>query len=386
MPVRAGHPRVVIAGAIVGVVALGKQDQGSPIHRVPLRNAERRRGAPTQEGDVVNPFKGPGDGVADTDLDRLRKECVRVDTGIGGGPTDDHRPLGWRRMSRCRRREERAEQIRRPSHGTDPPLLSELNQAYDGQGRDHRYDAAARCGRARTWYSREFHLAWLDRNQSDAKTTEVPCMGERDARQDAARTSRPARGSGKPRAVSGVGREFVRNGRRYRGGWRHEASHTSAPTARGRGARTGSAFRFARTARTAPASCKAARPQRRSRQAPPSPAPRSRHRALGPRCPSPGLPAPVGARRGLRDRSARARPPRVFAPRAGEPPGASVVPGSAPYCLPLGDSRAPCESQALAAGEPSLSYVGGSRPTVRMVANGAADYAPNQRRTRSPRS
>src|SRR5437879_11804415 len=27
-------------------------------------------------------------------------------------------------------------------------------------------------------------------------------------------------------------------------------------------------------------------------------------------------------------------------------PGASVVSGSAPYSLPLGDSRAPCESQA----------------------------------------
>src|SRR2546429_4258486 len=57
-------------------------------------------------------------GVADTDLDRLRKECVGVDAGIGGGPTDDHGPMaGWRRMSGCRHCEERAEEIRRPSHG-----------------------------------------------------------------------------------------------------------------------------------------------------------------------------------------------------------------------------------------------------------------------------
>src|SRR3989449_7719835 len=134
-------------------------------------------------------------------------------------------------------------------------------------------------------------------------------------------------------------------------------SRTSAPTARGRGARTGSASRCAHTARTRPASRTAARARRRSRQAAPSRARRSRHPALGPRCPSPGrpyaherrrgLPTPVGAFRGFHDRGARARPLRAFAPRAGEPPGASVVSGSAPYSLPLGDSRAPCESQAM---------------------------------------
>src|SRR2546422_381858 len=59
-----------------------------------------------------------------------------------------------------------------------------LTGAYDGQGRDHRYDAATRDGRARARYSREFHLPWLDRNQSDARTAEGPRMGDHDARQD----------------------------------------------------------------------------------------------------------------------------------------------------------------------------------------------------------
>src|SRR5258707_1961575 len=103
-----------------------------------------------------------------------------------------------------------------------------LTGAYDGQGWDHRYDAATRDGRARTWYSRQFHLPWLDRNQPDARTVEGPRMGERDARQDAARTSRPARGSGERCAVSGLGREFLRDGRRYRGRWRHEGLVTLA--------------------------------------------------------------------------------------------------------------------------------------------------------------
>jgi NAD(P)-dependent dehydrogenase (short-subunit alcohol dehydrogenase family) len=53
-------------------------------------------------------------------------------------------------------------------------------------------------------YSREFHLPWLDRNQSDARAAERPRMGERDARQDAARTSRPARGSGERCALPGL--------------------------------------------------------------------------------------------------------------------------------------------------------------------------------------
>ena len=73
-----------------------------------------------------------------------------------------------------------------------------LSGAYDGQGRDHRDDAATRDGGARTRYSREFHLAWLDRNQSDARAAEGPRMGERDARQDAARTS------GRPEEVANV--------------------------------------------------------------------------------------------------------------------------------------------------------------------------------------
>src|SRR6267142_6994069 len=116
-PVRAGHARVVIPGAVVALVAGGKQDQGIPIHLVPLRNGERRRGAPTQQGDVVKALKHPGDGVTDTDLERLGKERVGVDAGIGGGPTDDHGPMGGsRRMSGCRR-EERAKEIGRPSHG-----------------------------------------------------------------------------------------------------------------------------------------------------------------------------------------------------------------------------------------------------------------------------
>src|SRR5207245_5029558 len=78
--------------------------------------------------------------------------------------------------------------------------------------------------------------------------------------------------------------------------------------------------------------------------------------ALGPRCPSPGrpyarerrrgLPTPVAAFRGLRDGNAPARPRHAFAPPTVEPPGASVVSGSAPYSLPLSDTRAPCESQA----------------------------------------
>src|SRR6267143_1033295 len=49
---------------------------------------------------------------------------------------------------------------------------------------------------ATIWYSCEFHLPWLDRNQSDARAAEGSRLGARDARQDAARTSRPARGSG----------------------------------------------------------------------------------------------------------------------------------------------------------------------------------------------
>jgi NAD(P)-dependent dehydrogenase (short-subunit alcohol dehydrogenase family) len=55
-----------------------------------------------------------------------------------------------------------------------------------------------------------------------ARTAEGPRMGDRDARQDAARTSRPARGSGQRCAVPGLGRKFLRDGHRYRGRWRHE--------------------------------------------------------------------------------------------------------------------------------------------------------------------
>src|SRR5258708_6119269 len=96
---REQHAGVHIAGAVVALVAGGKQDQGIPIHLVPLRNCERRRGAPTQQGDVVKAFKNPGDGVADTDLDRLRKECVGGDPGIGAGPTADPVPMwAWRRL------------------------------------------------------------------------------------------------------------------------------------------------------------------------------------------------------------------------------------------------------------------------------------------------
>src|SRR5712691_4102761 len=102
-----------------------------------------------------------------------------------------------------------------------------LTGAYDGQGRNHRYDAAARDGGARTWYSREFHLPWLDRDQSNARTAEGSRMGERDARQDAGRTPRPARGSGERCPVLGLGRELLRDGRRYRGRWRHEGLVTA---------------------------------------------------------------------------------------------------------------------------------------------------------------
>src|SRR5580765_2777303 len=79
-----------------------------------------------------------------------------------------------------------------------PPELQDtsLPGAYDGQGGNHRYDAATRDGGERPRYSCEFHLPWLDRNQSDARAAEGPRMGERDARQNAARTSRQARGSG----------------------------------------------------------------------------------------------------------------------------------------------------------------------------------------------
>src|SRR5258708_16078905 len=107
-----------------------------------------------------------------------------------------------------------------------------LTGAYDGQGGDHRYDAAARDGGPRTRYSREFHLPWLDRNQSDARTAEGPRVGERDARQDAARTSRPARGSGERCAVPGLGREFLRDRSRYRGRWRHEGLVNSSTMSR----------------------------------------------------------------------------------------------------------------------------------------------------------
>src|SRR5258706_417520 len=61
----------------------------------------------------------------------------------------------------------------------------------------------------------------------DARTVERPRMGERDARQDAARTSRPARGGGKRCPVPGLEREFLRDGSRYRGRWRYEGLVTS---------------------------------------------------------------------------------------------------------------------------------------------------------------
>src|SRR2546426_6652089 len=115
---------------------------------------------------------------------------------------------------------------RRREHGVPerPDELQDawLTRAYDGQGGDHRYDAAARDGGAGTQYSREFHLPWLDRNQSNSRTAEGSRMGERDARQDPAWASRPTGGSGERRALPGLGREFVRDGRRYRGRWRHE--------------------------------------------------------------------------------------------------------------------------------------------------------------------
>jgi len=55
---------------------------------------------------------------------------------------------------------------RRREHGVAerPHELQDagLTGAYDGQGRNHRDDAAARDGGARARYSREFHLPWLD--------------------------------------------------------------------------------------------------------------------------------------------------------------------------------------------------------------------------------
>src|ERR1700676_3577876 len=79
-----------------------------------------------------------------------------------------------------------------------------LAGAHDRQGRNHRHDAPVGDGRAGTRYSRELYLPWLDRDQSDARTAEGPGMGERDARQDAARTSRPAGGGRKRGAVPGL--------------------------------------------------------------------------------------------------------------------------------------------------------------------------------------
>src|SRR6266550_1795587 len=49
------------------------------------------------------------------------------------------------------------------------------------------------------------------------------------------------------------------------------------------------------------------------------------------------------------------RPLRVLAPPTAEPPGASVVSRSAPYSLPLGDSRASYESQAVEGCEPIVT-------------------------------
>src|SRR3989442_15387525 len=49
------------------------------------------------------------------------------------------------------------------------------------------------------------------------------------------------------------------------------------------------------------------------------------------------------------------RGPEVSTMSAAEPPSASVVSGSAPYSLPLGDSRASYESQAVEGGEPIVT-------------------------------
>src|SRR3989442_3946163 len=101
--VRPGEPWGVLARAMVAPPAGGKQQLRIPVRLVPLRNAERRRCAAAQEGDVVKPLKGPGDSVTYTDLDGLGKEGVGVDTGVGGGTPDDHRPRGGRCCKRARR-------------------------------------------------------------------------------------------------------------------------------------------------------------------------------------------------------------------------------------------------------------------------------------------
>src|SRR6185436_14782918 len=102
LPVRAGQARVVEARAIVARVTGGKHDERIEIELAAILNAERRCGASTQEGDVVKSFELPGDRVTHTDLDRFRKESVRIDGGIGGGSTDDHRPPLRRRGGRGR--------------------------------------------------------------------------------------------------------------------------------------------------------------------------------------------------------------------------------------------------------------------------------------------
>ena len=57
----------------------------------------------------------------------------------------------------------------------------------------------------------------IETNQT-REQSEGSRMGERDA----ARTSRSARGSGERCTVPGIAREFLRDGRRYRGRWWHE--------------------------------------------------------------------------------------------------------------------------------------------------------------------
>src|SRR3989442_7647028 len=83
-----------MAWAMVAPPAGGKQHLRIPVRLVPLRNAERRRCAAAQEGDVVKPLKGPGDGVTYTDLDGLGKEGAGIDTGVRGGTPHDHRIYG----------------------------------------------------------------------------------------------------------------------------------------------------------------------------------------------------------------------------------------------------------------------------------------------------
>ena len=49
-----------------------------------------------------------------------------------------------------------------------------LSGAYDGQGGDHRDDAAARHGGARTRYSREFRVPCLDRDHQTRELLKDP--------------------------------------------------------------------------------------------------------------------------------------------------------------------------------------------------------------------